>query len=216
MRDLILPTARFSPVQRIHANQKAILFDVMDTLVADPFFRGFHADLFGFSSVKQLFEVKDQQSFLAFESGAITEDEHFATYFCDRRPVDGAKIRSYLSSRYEWKEGMKELCIELRDAGILMAAFSNYPAQWAPLVEDAVALSTCVPWGYISGERGHRKPSAEAFEGALAAVGCSPDEVVFVDDSRTNVEAAQALGIPSIRFESEPLLRTALKDFITW
>ena len=41
-----------------------VLFDVMDTLVADPFFRGFEKDLFGLSSIKELFAVKDPESFM--------------------------------------------------------------------------------------------------------------------------------------------------------
>ena len=43
-----------------------------------------------------------------------------------------------------------------------MAAMSNYPAPWAPLIEDAVNLSQLVPWAFVSGEVGLRKPSPEA------------------------------------------------------
>ena len=126
--------------------QPCVLFDVMDTLVADPFFRGFESTLFGMTGgIQELFQVKDQQSFVAFEQGQITEEEHFSTYFNDRRAVDGDRIRAYLRAHYEWLPGMKELCTELRDMGVLMGTFSNYPAEWAPLIEDAVNLSALVP-----------------------------------------------------------------------
>jgi FMN phosphatase YigB (HAD superfamily) len=84
------------------------------------------------------------------------------------------------------------------------------PAPWAPLVEEAVGLSTLVPWAFVSGEAGVRKPQPEAFDAALAAVGRSASEVVFVDDSSANVDAAIALGVPAIRFEGADALRPEL------
>ena len=203
-------SARFCVQPAGSSSSKLLLLDVMDTLVADPFFRGFHKDLFGFSSIKELFAVKDQDSFMAFERGELSEAEHFATYFSDRRPVDGNRVREYLIQRYEWLPGMKELCTELQSAGVPLAAMSNYPAPWAPLVEDAVGLSQLVPWAFVSGDFGLRKPSPEAYLAALKAVGREAGEVVFVDDSQTNVDAAQALGITSIRFESAAALRPEL------
>lgn len=191
---------------------KLLLLDVMDTLVADPFFRGFSADLFAIPTVKELFAVKDQASFVAFETGEIDEAEHFATYFTDRRAVDGAAITEYLERRYEWLPGMRELCADLAAAHVPMATFSNYPAPWAPLVESAVGLSALVPWAFVSGEAGVRKPSPQAFEAALALVGRPASEVVFVDDSAANCEAARALGIPTVRFEGADALRAALRD----
>ena len=64
-------------------------------------------DLFGLGSIEELFAIKDQQSFAAFERGELSEAENFATYFTDRRPVDGRLIQDYLSSRYEWLPGVR-------------------------------------------------------------------------------------------------------------
>ena len=59
---------------------------------------------------------------------------------------------------------------ELQGAGVPMAAMSNYPAPWAPLIEDAVNLSQLVPWAFVSGEVGLRKPSPEDKAAMLDAV----------------------------------------------
>uniref|UniRef100_A0A7S2DAW0 Uncharacterized protein n=1 Tax=Haptolina brevifila TaxID=156173 RepID=A0A7S2DAW0_9EUKA len=191
--------------------QHCVLFDVMDTLVADPFFRGFEQDLFGMSGgIKELFAVKDQRSFVEFECGQISEKEHFETYFVDRRQVAGARVRSYLRNKYEWLPGMKELCTELKGLGVPMGTFSNYPAEWAPLIEEAVGLSELVPWAFVSGEARVRKPAPEAFKVALEIVGRDASEVVFVDDSATNVDAARRCGIASIRFDGATTLKPAL------
>jgi len=193
--------------------RRIILFDVMDTLIRDPFFMGFERDLFGLDGgIKALFAIKDQTSFVQFEKGEIDEAEHFASYFNDRRPVDGNAVTAYLRTHYEWLPGMRELAAELQAAGVPMAAFSNYPAPWAPLVEDATQLSQLVPWGFISGEAGVRKPAPEAFAAALAAVGRQADEVIFIDDSQANTDAASALGIDAIRFEGVAALRPLLSS----
>ena len=205
--------ARFVP--KLEGSGKLVLFDVMDTLIADPFFRGFEKDVFGLDGgIKSLFAIKDPTSFIDFESGALTESQHFETYFTDRRPVDGARVLAYLRQKYHWLPGMKELATELRAAGVQMAAFSNYPAPWAPLVEESVQLSELVPWAFVSGEAGVRKPSPEAFHAACAAVGRDLSGVVFVDDSSTNIEAARSLGIASIKFESASALRPVLLELL--
>ena len=98
---MLLPSQRFVPQPR-PPTRPLLLLDVMDTMIVDPFFRGFHRDLFGLASVESLFAVKDRASFVAFECGEIDEAEHFATYFCDRREVDGERIKAYMRERYAW------------------------------------------------------------------------------------------------------------------
>lgn len=286
MSAMLPPSVRFSPTPRPCQPTKVLLLDVMDTLIADPFFRGMHCDVFGCASMKELFSLKDPDAFLDFERGDISEAQCLERFFKDGRLVDGALLRSYLLERYEWLPGMRELLQELQAACVPMAAFSNYPSPWAELVEQSTELSTLVPWAFISGERGVRKPDAAAFVAALEAVGreaevclcfgaphhgssgqavpgsqclrlrrlfcvgraayaacnqCAialqryvrvrsialaanflegpPDgpvvsqEVVFVDDSATNVEAASRLGIASVRFEDAAQLRIALQGY---
>ena len=58
---------------------------------------------------------------------------------------------------------------------------------------------------------GLRKPSPEAYLAALKAVGRRADQVVFVDDNPANCDAARALGIDAIHFESAAALRPELQ-----
>ncbi len=52
------------------------------------------------------------------------------------------------------------------------------------------------------------KPSPEVFEYAIKKAGCSPEEVVFIDDGRKNVQSAEKLGIIGITFNSVNELKT--------
>ena len=54
----------------------------------------------------------------------------------------------------------------------------------------------------VDGSRsGLRKPSPEAFAGALAALHSTAEEALFVDDQARNVEAAIALGMAGVAFD---------------
>ena len=57
------------------------------------------------------------------------------------------------------------------------------------------------------------KPSAESFRRALSVMKADPSEVLFVDDSDTNVASALHVGIPAVHFQSAQQLATELKKF---
>jgi putative hydrolase of the HAD superfamily len=60
------------------------------------------------------------------------------------------------------------------------------------------------------------KPSATAFERALASVGAKPSEVAFIDDREENVRGAKDYGIRwAFRFTSLARLRKDVSKAIT-
>lgn len=69
---------------------------------------------------------------------------------------------------------------------------------------------------YRSYEMGCCKPKEEFFRKILAAEGLGPQEVVFVDDSRKNIDAAEAVGIKSVWVAPDsdwlPALKQVLKE----
>jgi len=54
---------------------------------------------------------------------------------------------------------------------------------------------------FYSSDVGWAKPSAEFFRHVVEALGVSPDEVLFVDDSQANVDGARVAGLRSERWE---------------
>jgi len=59
-----------------------------------------------------------------------------------------------------------------------------------------------------------RKPTAEYFGKVVAGTGLRPEEIVFVDDAQSNVDAAAALGFQAIHFVPGGDLRKTLKAYI--
>ena len=62
-------------------------------------------------------------------------------------------------------------------------------------------------WSY---QLGVAKPDAAIYRHTLAELGVEPEETLFIDDKRVNVEAARALGIQAIEFSSVERLRADL------
>lgn len=59
-----------------------------------------------------------------------------------------------------------------------------------------------------------RKPQKEAYTKILREIGSKPEEVVFIDDSPTNVQAGNRLGIESILYKDNKTLFKELKNIL--
>lgn len=88
-----------------------------------------------------------------------------------------------------------------RDAGVPTGLISNswgvdsYPRDLLARLFDGVVLS---------GEVGVRKPAPRIYELGAAAIGCRPQECVFVDDLPFNLPPAQELGMHAIGHREAP------------
>jgi FMN phosphatase YigB (HAD superfamily) len=63
-------------------------------------------------------------------------------------------------------------------------------------------LNRLVDLQVYDGEEGIAKPDARIYQRTLTRLGVQPEESVFVDDTESNIDAAQWLGIHSVYFES--------------
>ncbi len=180
--------------------QQVILWDLMDTLVRDPFFT--HMPAFFGMSLEQLVRAKHPHSWREFELGRISEDELYASFFRDGRSIDGPGLKRAMRSGYAWIDGMAPLLGELRDRGVQMHLLSNYPA-WYQLCDERLGVCALVAPSFVSCRTGVRKPDAAAYLGASAALGRSPAQCLFVDDRGPNCEAARAVGMDAQHFDGD-------------
>ena len=63
----------------------------------------------------------------------------------------------------------------------------------------------------VSGEVGLIKPDREIFDLTLEKVSRRPEECVFIDDAKTNVDVAASMGFVAIHFESPEQLEEKLR-----
>ena len=104
----------------------------------------------------------------------------------------------YLSS-HRLTEGLLDFLALARSEGMEVWCLSNDVSRWSIKLRDRFALNSLFAGFVISGDIGHRKPSAQAYRCLLDRLGTTPQ--LFVDDRAHNVAAAQDLGIPAARFD---------------
>lgn len=154
----------------------------------------------------------------AFERGDVTEAEYFAhvrsTLQCretDEELLDGFNAL-FLGIDHDVIQQLRDL----RDDGVLVIALTNtnvaHQRVWARQFADELAVFEHV---HCSHELGARKPEPAAFEQVLAAHALDVREAVFIDDVPDYVDAATALGMHGILFESAPALARDLNR-LSW
>ena len=188
---------------------KALLFDIMDTVVVDPFFDDDFGALFGLQR-EALYAKMTPDVWLAFERGELSADAYYAQFFRDGSGVDGALLEDWMATRYRWMPGMEALLSDLRDAGVPVYALSNYPVWWK-MIERRLGLSAYLEWRFVSCMTGVRKPDPRSYLGPAEALALAPSACLFVDDREGNCAAAREVGMPAHRFETTAALRIALR-----
>ncbi len=182
---------------------QAVAFDVMDTLLADPFREALRAGT-GLE-LSELARRRDPAVYPAFERGELTEADYWAHHADLGVEVDPEAFHRVRRAGTRWLDGMQDLLVEL-EGRVLRLTASNYPVWIEELASGP--LEGVVDRVLASYHLGARKPDAAFFHRLLSRVGMRPAEVAFVDDREENVEGARALGMPSHRFTDVASLRS--------
>lgn len=189
---------------------RAILWDVMDTLVVDPF-REVMPAFFGLT-LEQFVAQKHPTAWVRFERSQLTEAEFLATFFADGRSYDSAGFKAIVRDSYRWVEGIEPLLAALSARGVPMHTLSNYP-EWYAWIEERLGISRYVRWSFVSCHTGYRKPEAEAYELAARELGMPAHEVLFIDDRQKNCDGARAAGMAALHFDGNvAALEAALRE----
>ncbi len=148
-----------------------------------------------------------------FESGRCTP-EAFATGVVAEWGLT-VTAEAFLDAFRSWPKrlfpGVQEM-LALLAPHCTLACLSNTNSVHWPHIRDTLGLSGLLHRYYLSHEIGHLKPTRAAFEHVLADLGCAPDRVVFLDDNRLNVDAAQAVGLQAYHTVGIAEVQTALRS----
>jgi 2-haloacid dehalogenase len=109
-------------------------------------------------------------------------------------------------------EGTVSILGELKANGVRTYALSNWSAETFPLARPRFPFLEWFDGILISGEAKLIKPDPRIFAHLLGKFGLEAGSTVFIDDSATNVRAAEEAGLIAIRFEGPGHLRAQLLE----
>jgi putative hydrolase of the HAD superfamily len=99
-------------------------------------------------------------------------------------------------------EPMLELMRGLRGRGYRMAILTNNVREWETLWRSKLPVDEIFELIVDSAWVGMRKPDPEIYRLTLERLGLPAEACLFVDDTEPNVEAARALGMRAVHFQS--------------
>ena len=91
-------------------------------------------------------------------------------------------------------------------------ALTNWSAELFPIALQKYDFLHWFDGRLVSGEEKTRKPFPEFYQLLVDRFAINKAQAIFIDDNLRNAEAAEAFGLPSIRFESPAQLRTELEN----
>ena len=110
-------------------------------------------------------------------------------------------------------QGTVELLKKCIDSPALkVVALTNWSAETFPVALKKFAFLQWLEGIVVSGEEMTRKPFPDIYQITLKRFDLKPEESLFIDDNKRNIEAAKALGIQCIHFSSPQQLEKELKQ----
>jgi putative hydrolase of the HAD superfamily len=155
----------------------------------------------------------------AYDEGKLTGLEFWQKLLREAGVVDGGKAaESLVEELSSWdarmwtteNPAMLAWQLELKRQGIVTAILSNMGDNVLANMErefDWLGRFDVLVWSY---QLRMAKPEPAIYRHVLKELGVRPEETLFVDDKRVNVEAARALGIQAIEFTTVEKLREDL------
>lgn len=193
------------------ARYDALLFDLMGTVVYDPYVEALQAATK--TDLKTTFRARDPQCWPDFELGAIDEAEFVRRFFRDPGPGQVFDIAAFNEARrsgYGFLPGMEDILAGLEGVADRYVA-SNYPV-WIEELRTTFRLDRYFEGFYASCYLGVRKPDPAFFSAILDDLSLPAGRCLFVDDRVANCEAAASLGLVVHHFTEAAGLRDRLRD----
>ena len=109
-------------------------------------------------------------------------------------------------------QGTVELLKQCVDSPALkVVALTNWSAETFPVALEKFDFLQWFEGIVVSGEEMTRKPFPDIYQTTLNRFDLKPEESLFIDDNKRNIEAAKALGIQCVHFSSPFQLEKELK-----
>lgn len=186
---------------------KAIVFDMGGVIVRLNMGRciGNFKELAGFEDIEEYLDKFHQKGFISdLEEGRTQPEDFYRECLKHSRPGTTVETAHYCfcSLLDGLEEDALDLIRSLRGRCPLYVLSNNNPISRG-YFRDMMKLEgfdteEVFTKEFYSYELKLLKPSREIYERVIEEVGTRPEEILFVDDARDNVEAAQAAGITTL------------------
>jgi len=150
----------------------------------------------------------------AFDRGSVTQDE-LVPLLAARTDVDAASVRRIIAEVPAELRPLPDTVAwieRLSEAGHVLHYLSNMPAPIAAHLLRANPFLARFRSGVFSSHVSLIKPEAAIYALAQRAFGAQPGELLLLDDTAVNIEAAAAAGWQAQLFSDAPSCQAALSQ----
>lgn len=123
------------------------------------------------------------------------------------------EIRDLIYEAFPIEKRVVSLIDKIKDRYTLVMV-SNQLEDWLEKVIDDNDLRNKFNYFANSYQIGVSKPDKRIFKAALAKSGSKPEETLFIDDLKENIESAKSMGIHVIQFENYEQFLKELNNYI--
>lgn len=195
---------------------KAIVFDIGGVLIDNPWQKmlSHYASFLGVSEKDLEKFLKESKLMNDWPKGTITENglwQKICNHFKCHLPTSKSLWLDGFRLVYRKKPEVFTLIETLRKEGFLIGLLSNTEKPVAEFLKrqnfpdlDAFICSCDI---------GEIKPNPSIYKEMLKKLNLEPNEVVFIDDLKENIEGAKKIGIQTIQFTNIGNLRKELSNF---
>lgn len=195
---------------------KAIVFDFGGVLAEEGFREGLKA--IGKKHGLNNDDFYTVSSELVYQTGYVTgfsNESQFWNAVRERTGINDAddSLRAEILNRFILRPEMLKLVEELRARGLITAILSDQ-TNWLDEINAKTPFFHLFDYVFNSFKlhKGKRDPSI--FPDACSAMGLKPEEIVFVDDNRGNIDRALAEGVNAVHFKHGDDLQVYIKNLI--
>lgn len=212
------PVLKLDPTNSVKQGGKirAILFDFGGVIAEEGFYEGLRA----IAGNQGLDPEKLPQLGMGaiYESGYVTGEGNEAAFWNLLRQKSGitgsdSELREEILPRFLVRPWMIGLVRDFRSKGYLVALLSDQ-VDWLDLLDAQQDFLKEFDQAYVSYQLGKGKQDATFFDDVVQSLGLQPEEVLFIDDSRGNIERAKDRGLQVLRYTDRKAVEAELKSIL--
>lgn len=164
---------------------------------------------------EELYPIFREGKSLEYRKNKLSGDKFFAWA---SKQVNGKLSASELNqlwvSQYKEVPEVKQLVLDLRNAGKIVTVLSDNVPERVDYLQEKYHFKEHFDDMVLSYEVNLVKQSPEIFNLALERIKAQPEEAVFIDDRKDNLEVANAVGIEGILYQNSQQLRKDISQFV--